>query len=48
MPFFRKKKNGDGASVDKAKSFLEEATRCEEKRYESIGLGGITESRGRQ
>lgn len=35
----QKKKNGDGASVDKAKSFIEEATRCEEKRYESIGYG---------
>jgi len=35
----QKKKNGDEASIDKAKSFIEEATQCEEKRYESIGHG---------
>lgn len=35
----QKKKNGDGASIDKAKSFIEEATQCEEKKYESIGHG---------
>jgi hypothetical protein len=35
----QKKKNGDEASVDKAKSFIKEATECEEKRYESIGYG---------
>jgi hypothetical protein len=35
----QKKKNGDGASVDKAKSFIEEAMQCEEKKYESIGHG---------
>jgi hypothetical protein len=34
-----KKKSGDGASVDKAKSFIEETTQCDEKRYESIGHG---------
>jgi hypothetical protein len=35
----QKKKNGDGVSIDKAKSFIKEATQCEEKRYESIGHG---------
>ncbi len=35
----QEEKNGDGASVDKAKAFIGEATRCEEKRYESIGHG---------
>ena len=35
----QKKKNGDEASIDKAKSFIKEATQCEEKRYESIGHG---------
>jgi len=35
----QKKKDGDGASVDKAKSFIKEANECEEKRYASIGHG---------
>jgi len=35
----QKKENADGASIDKTKSFLKEATQCEEKRYESIGHG---------
>jgi hypothetical protein len=35
----QKKKNGDEALVDKAKSFIKEATECDEKRYESIGYG---------
>jgi len=34
-----KKGNGDEGSVDKAKSFIKEATECEEKEYESIGHG---------
>jgi hypothetical protein len=36
---FQKKENGEGASVDKAKSFIKEATECEEKKYESMGYG---------
>ncbi len=35
----QKKKDADKASVDQAKSFIKEATQCEEKRYESIGHG---------
>ena len=35
----QKKGKGDGASIDQAKSFIKEATECEEKRYESIGYG---------
>ena len=35
----QKKGKGDGASIDKAKSFIKEVTQCEEKRYESIGHG---------
>jgi len=35
----QKKKNGDGASIDKAKSFIKEATECEERRYQSVGYG---------
>jgi len=35
----QKKKDGDGASIDKAKSFIKEANECEEKKYESIGYG---------
>ncbi|MBM4305953.1 MAG: hypothetical protein FJ123_04360 [Deltaproteobacteria bacterium] len=33
------KKSDNEASMEKAKSFIEEATLCEEKRYESIGHG---------
>ena len=29
----------EAPSVDKAKTFIERASRCEEKRYESIGYG---------
>ncbi|OGP64048.1 MAG: hypothetical protein A2169_02400 [Deltaproteobacteria bacterium RBG_13_47_9] len=35
----QKKKKGDGAPIDKAKPFIEEATKCKEKRYESVGHG---------
>lgn len=35
----QKKDEGDGATVDKARAFLEETVGCEEKIYESIGLG---------
>jgi len=35
----QEKENGEGASIDKAKSFIKEATECEEKKYESVGHG---------
>jgi hypothetical protein len=35
----RKSKITEIPSVDKAKTFIEGASRCEEKRYESIGYG---------
>jgi hypothetical protein len=35
----QKKKKADETSVDQAKSFIKEATKCEEKKYESVGHG---------
>jgi len=43
----QKETNGDKASVDKAKSFIEEAARCEEKKYKSVVTDGITGLKGR-
>ena len=39
MDVLLQKKNGDKVSVAKAKSFIQKAAQCEEKRYESIGYG---------
>lgn len=39
MDALLQKKNENETSADMAKSFIEEATRCEEKKYESIGHG---------
>lgn len=35
----QKEKKGDEPSIDKARSFIEEAAQCEEKRYKSVGHG---------
>jgi hypothetical protein len=35
----QKEKNGNEPSVHKARSFIEEAAQCEEKRYKSVGHG---------
>jgi hypothetical protein len=39
---------GAGASADRAAAFLEEASRCEEKRFASIGLGHSCRYRGKR